>query len=511
VTVVVVHNLTVRIKDRSIVDKVSFSLTAGSITALVGASGSGKTTTALALLGEKPAGATVTGEVRIDGPVGYMPQQPSSALNPVRRIGGVLREIARLHVPRNEVRERVLEALRQAQLPDGEQLLRRYPHQLSGGQQQRVVLAHELIGRPKVLIADEPTTGQDALIRAGLIGELRSIAEQGIAILLLTHDLDLVRRLADHVLVMSNGAIVDNELPAVSRRQPHEQRASGPPVLEVRRLIAGHRRVETLHEVAVTINAGDTLAIVGRSGSGKTTLARCIAGLHPYRSGELLLSANAGNHDTSRNQASSGDRPHCDHADHIRARATPLSPLLRRRSREQLARVQYVHQDARASFNEFVPVLDQVARTAERLRGHADSHRRALDELARLGISEATARRLPKSLSGGELQRAALVRALMAEPDLLICDEITSGLDTVAQAELIAVLRKLQETTGCALVVITHDFAVVAALARQVAVMDAGRIVEQGTTTAVLADPAHPVTHALVAASTLEECLDPTG
>ncbi|MEU4602026.1 ATP-binding cassette domain-containing protein [Kribbella sp. NPDC023972] len=508
-TVVKVHNLTVRIKDRSIVDNVSFSLTAGSITAVVGASGSGKTTTALALLGEKPAGAAVTGEVWIDGPVGYMPQQPSSALNPVRRIGGVLREIARLHVPRNEVRERVLEALRQAQLPDGEQLLRRYPHQLSGGQQQRVVLAHELVGRPKVLIADEPTTGQDALIRAGLIDELRSIAEQGIAILLLTHDLDLVRRLADHVLVMSSGAIVDNELPAVSRQQPHEQRASGPPILEVRRLTAGHRRVDTLHEVAVTINAGDTLAVVGRSGSGKTTLARCIAGLHPYRSGELLLSAN---------HANSGDHPysddhgdHGDHADRIRARPTRLSPLLRRRSREQLARVQYVHQDARASFNEFVPVLDQVARTAERLRGHADSHRRALDELARLGISEATARRLPKSLSGGELQRAALVRALMAEPDLLICDEITSALDTVAQTELIAVLRKLQETTGCALVVITHDFAVVAALARQVAVMDAGRIVEQGTTTAVLADPSHPVTRALVAAATLEECLDPTG
>ena len=118
-----------------------------------------------------------------------MPQQPSAALNPVRRIGGVLREIARLHAPRTEVRQRVLEALRQAQLPDGEQLLRRYPHQLSGGQQQRVVLAHELIGRPKVLIADEPTTGQDALIRAGLIDELRSVAQQGIAILLLTHDL----------------------------------------------------------------------------------------------------------------------------------------------------------------------------------------------------------------------------------------------------------------------------------------------------------------------------------
>jgi peptide/nickel transport system ATP-binding protein len=387
--VVIVKNLTVRIADRSIVDNVSFTLTPGRVTALVGASGSGKTTTALALLGEKPAGATVTGEVRVDGAIGYMPQQPSSALNPVRRIGGVLREIARLHVPRTEVRQRVLEAMRQAQLPDGERLLRRYPHQLSGGQQQRVVLAHELIGRPRVLIADEPTTGQDALIRAGLIDELRAVADQGIAILLLTHDLDLVRSLADDVLVMANGAIVDNVLPTVPLQQPRADDAAGPPVLEVRRLTAGHRRVETLHEVSLTVNAGETLAVVGPSGSGKTTLARCIAGLHPYRSGDLLLSP----------------------AEPGSAGWVRLSPLLRRRERAQLARVQYVHQDARASFNEFVPVVDQVARTGERLRRRADSRQRALDQLARLGIGEATARRLPGALSGGELQRRSYVRS----------------------------------------------------------------------------------------------------
>ncbi|MEV0285006.1 ATP-binding cassette domain-containing protein [Kribbella sp. NPDC050820] len=467
--------------DRSIVDNVSFALAAGSITALVGASGSGKTTTALALLGEQPPGGIVSGEVRVDGPVGYLPQQPSAALNPVRRIGGVLREIARLHVPRNQVRHRVLEALRQAQLPDGDQLLRRYPHQLSGGQQQRVVLAHELIGRPKVLIADEPTTGQDALIRAGLIDELRAVADQGIAILLLTHDLELAGRLADQVLVMDNGRIVGTELPSPPPHQPATYEAAGPTVLDVRRLTAGHRRVETLHEVSLTIHAGESLAVVGPSGSGKTTLARCIAGLHPHRGGELLLST------------------------------TRLSPLVRRRTREQLARIQYVHQDARASFNEYVAVVDQVARTAERLRGRTDARRRALDALAQLGVPEATASRLPAALSGGELQRAALVRALMAEPDLLVCDEITSGLDTVAQAESIAVLRKLQDRTGCALVVITHDFTVVAALARQVAVLAAGRIVERGATATVLAEPAHPVTRALVAASTLEDALDPAG
>lgn len=314
----------------------------GQITALVGESGSGKTTTALALLGEKPAAASVTGRVEIagstadsgcpppTGTVGYIPQHPSAALNPVRRIGPVLREIARLHThadPRAErgktARHRVLEALRQAQIPDGEQFLRRYPHQLSGGQQQRVVLAHELVGRPKVLIADEPTTGQDAVIRAQLIEELRTAASEGIAILLLTHDLELVRTLADHLLVMHRGVVVDSGRCSEvlgSPRHPYTRRlvdaqtvlaGSGQettsearePVVSVRDLVAGHRRVDTLHDVSLDIRPGDNIAVVGQSGSGKTTLARCIAGLHPHREGEILLGT------------------------------TKLSPLLRRRSR----------------------------------------------------------------------------------------------------------------------------------------------------------------------------------
>lgn len=490
--VVEVRDLGVRIAERDIVSGVSFTLAAGSITALVGESGSGKTTTALALLGERP----VTGHLQIAGSIGYLPQQPSGALNPVRRIGAVLKEIARLHAPRAQVRQRVLDALHQAQLPDGEHLLRRYPHQLSGGQQQRVVLAHELIGRPGLLIADEPSTGQDAVIRAGLIDELRAVAEQGIAILVLTHDLHLVRRLAHHVLVMHSGRIVETGPPAevlntpehpYTRRLVDAQRLStlpsspqsGATVLTVADLVAGHRRTETLHKVSLSVDAGDTLAIVGRSGSGKTTLARCIAGLHPHRSGDVLL----------------GD--------------TKLSPLLRRRTREQLARIQYVHQDTRASFNEFTPVLEQVARTAERLRGvdRGEARRRAVDGLSRLGIPDAN--RLPAAMSGGELQRAALVRALLAEPDVLICDEITSGLDTVVQAELIDVLRTVQESTRCALLIITHDLAVVASLAGRVAVLDSGRIVEHGATAGVLAAPQHPVTLALVTASALEETLDP--
>jgi peptide/nickel transport system ATP-binding protein len=501
-----IRGLSVRVDGREIVSDVSFTLTAGEITALVGESGSGKTTTALALLGERPATAAVLGEVLVAGiavdsehppprgTVGYIPQHPSTALNPVRRVGPVLREIAKLHVGRRLATDRALTALRQAQVPDGQAFLRRYPHQLSGGQQQRLVLAHELVGRPKVLVADEPTTGQDALIRQRLAEELRSVAGQGIAILLLTHDLELVRMLADHVLVMRHGAVVESgatravlDVPqhAYTRRLVDARRIvparssydGGEPVIRVRELVAGHKRVDTLQQVSLTIAAGDRLAVVGPSGSGKTTLARCIAGLHPHRAGEIRLGS------------------------------APLSPLLRRRTRDQLARIQYVHQDVRASFNEFVPVLDQVARTAERLRGQSRTaaRRQALGELDRLGIPAATATRLPTSLSGGELQRAALVRAVVARPELLICDEITSGLDTVTQAELLDVLRALQESTGRALMVITHDLAVVAGLTDRVVILHDGRIVEHGRTADVLADPAHAVTRALVSASGLHE------
>ncbi|MGI8305497.1 ABC transporter ATP-binding protein [Saccharopolyspora hattusasensis] len=507
-----VRNLTVVVDDdREIVSGASFALAAGEVTALVGESGSGKTTTALALLGERPATARVTGRVEVagfdvdadhppePGLVGYIPQQPSAALNPVRRIGPVLHEIARLHVHADTradrkrlARARLLEALRQAQLPDGEKLLRRYPHQLSGGQQQRVVLAHELIGRPRVLVADEPTTGQDAVTRGRLVDELRAVAAQGIAVLLLTHDLDLVRTLAHQVLVMSSGNIVESgprqevlgspQHPYTKRliaAQPDLAAAGSPaetgrPLVAVREVTAGHGRVDTLHEVTLDIYAGDKLAVVGRSGSGKTTLARCIAGLHPYRAGEIRLGGET------------------------------LSPRLRRRTRNQLARIQYVFQDARASFNEFVPVLDQIARTAERLCGATSpaARTRAIEGLARFGVPESSAARLPRSLSGGELQRAALVRALLSEPDLLICDEITSGLDAVTQAELLEALNQLHRDAGSALVMITHDLAVATSLANRLVIVYGGRIAEHGGTAEVLANPKHQATVELVEAAT---------
>ncbi|MFC6064805.1 ABC transporter ATP-binding protein [Streptomyces ochraceiscleroticus] len=488
--------------DRAIVDGVSLGLYPGRITALVGASGSGKTTTGLALLGEYPPGARVTGDVRVpDGLIGYVPQHPAAALNPARRVDALLRDIARAQVrdlPRRDrrtaVTERVLRACAEAQLPDAEALLRRYPHQLSGGQQQRFVLAQALLTGARAVIADEPTTGQDDLTKRRIVEQLAGLARQGIAVLLLSHDLDVVRALADNLYVMRAGRVVESgpaaelwqspqhewtrELlsaaePPSAVRPPsapatHSGREAEPPatsdtvpLLHVRDLTARHHRTPVLHVPDLTLRPGECLAVVGRSGSGKTTLGRCLAGLHRTHDGEILLDG------------------------------TPLPRSLRSRTRAELAAVQYVFQDARAAFDEHRPVLDQVARTAVRLRHvpAAAARTEAEDTLADLGLPADLVRRRPQQLSGGELQRAALARALLARPRVLICDEITSGLDTVTRRALLTLLTDLLHTRpDLSLILITHDRDTAAA-ATHTAVIESGRLSDHGPTRQILSAP----------------------
>ncbi|MGW7515013.1 ABC transporter ATP-binding protein [Streptomyces sp. NPDC054796] len=555
-----IDGLRVEIGGRAIVDGVSLRARAGAVTALVGASGSGKTTTGLALLGEYPAGAVVEGDVRIAGGglVGYVPQHPAAVLNPARRVGALLHDIARAQVRaeagrgrwrrrRAEARVRVLRALEAAQLPDGADVTRRYPHQLSGGQQQRVVLAQALLLGARVVVADEPTTGQDALTKRRVVTELAAVARRGIAVLLLSHDLDVVRELADEVVVMREGRVVERgtarrvlagprdpwtrQLLAADAKfgvprpvvadtdtdtdteSEAEAAVPGPgpgPVPDARGLrvrvdVARYRdragdrgTVRALRAAELAVAPGECLAVVGRSGSGKTTLGRCVSGLHRDWDGEVTLDG------------------------------APLPRGLRARTRAELAAVQYVFQDARAAFDEHRDVLSQVARTAVRLRG-ADARealREARAALSRVGLDESLAARRPGGLSGGELQRAALARALAARPRVLVCDEITSGLDTVTRAAVLDLLVGLlaereqegeqehgrpepgpepgpeprEERDGMSLVLITHDLDT-AALADRVAVLDAGEIVEQGPATRVLTAPRHPFTASLVAAA----------
>ncbi|MEU6880335.1 ATP-binding cassette domain-containing protein [Streptomyces sp. NPDC046712] len=493
-----IKDLRVTIAGRAIVDRVHLRVLPGKVTALVGASGSGKTTTGLALLGEYPSGARVSGEVRVaDGLVGYVPQHPGSVLNPARRAGALLWDVARAQARtlprrarRSAVRDRVAHALSLAQLEEGEALLRRYPHQLSGGQQQRVVLAQALLLGARVVVADEPTTGQDVLTKQRIVDQFAKVAGEGIAVVLLSHDLDVVRALADEVLVMRAGQVVESgpaerlwraprhpwtrELLANSEAlEPSPGAGRGAAVLEVRDLTARHGGTAVLRTDKLTLGTGECLAVVGRSGSGKTTLARCLAGLHRDHEGEVVLDG------------------------------TPLPRSLRARTREQLAAVQYVFQDARAAFDEHRPVLDQVARTAVRLRGAhpAEASAEALATLAALGLTDGLVRRRPGQLSGGELQRAALARALLALPRVLICDEITSGLDTVTRRALLNLLAGLQhDRPDLTLVLITHDLDI-AALANRIAVLNAGELVEQGPTHEVLTTPRHPFTVSLTETS----------
>ncbi|GAA3967685.1 ABC transporter ATP-binding protein [Actinomadura viridis] len=476
-----VVDLRVRSAARTLVDGVGFTVAEGRVLALVGASGSGKTTTGLALLGEHPPGTEVSGTIRVagtwpapPGTVGYIPQHPSSVLNPARRIGPVLRAIARLHGTR------VPGALDAARLPADRAFLRRFPHQLSGGQQQRLVLAQALLTSPKVIVADEPTTGQDAITRGELVETLRGL---GVTLVLLSHDLDVVRALADEIVVLRDGQITESGRTVLDAPRGDYARAlvsaqpdpAAPltarslpeaPRLRICDLTAAYRGRTAVHQVSLDVAEGERLGVVGRSGSGKTTLARCVAGLHPWTGGGVAVDG------------------------------VPLPSRPRRRTREHRTLVQYVFQDARASFDPWRPVDEQVARTAVRLRDAPPGQARAeaLESLERMGLDASVARHRPHRLSGGELQRAALARALLARPRVLICDEITSGLDTLTQATILDLLAELDLT----LVFISHDLGVVARIADRVAVVHEGRVVEHGPAGQVLRSPGHPLTKALL-------------
>ncbi|OLR94617.1 ABC transporter ATP-binding protein/permease [Actinokineospora bangkokensis] len=406
-----VRDLRVEVDGAAVVAGVSFDVRAGRVLALVGESGSGKTTAAAALLGEAPG--RVSGEVVVAGRVGYVPQHPGTALNPVRRVGRVLAELAPA--------PRVAAALAGVGLPTDRRFLRKLPHQLSGGQQQRLVLAQALLVDPVLVIADEPTTGQDALSRGEVAARLRELRDRGTGVLLLTHDHALVEELADEVHALGTSPAAA----PVAAPRPHP---GGPTALALDDVTVGHRGTPVLTGVTLTLAAAERVAITGRSGSGKTTLARAIAGLH--RPSRGTVTARGG--------------------------------------------VQYVFQDARQSFDDRRTVLAQVARTAVRKRGLAAPAARAaaLDLLGALGVDGATARRGPAALSGGQLRRAALARALLAEPDVLVCDEITAGLDPATRRVVLDHLARLDT----ALVVVTHDEAAVAALAHRTLTTSGGRL-----------------------------------
>ncbi|WP_410651294.1 ABC transporter ATP-binding protein [Amycolatopsis sp. cmx-4-54] len=443
-TVLEINGLSARAGETVLLDDVSLSLEPGRVLVVLGASGTGKTTLGLAATGQARPGITLSGSVELAGSpllgrtaselrparagvVGHLPQQPSAVLDPVRRCGPVLAELAAL---RHRGRAARLAAARTALAESGldQALWRRFPHQLSGGQQQRMALATTLVNRPRVLVLDEPTSGLDAANRAVLAARLTELSQAGTALLILTHDLMLARAVDGDVAELRDHRLVPS--PAV----PEPVRIDGPPppspsspVLVVRGLAVRAGRTTLVEDFDLELAAGSRTTLAGASGAGKTTVARALAGLTPPSAGTIEI-------------------------DGVR-----LPRLARRRTRAQLRAVQYVHQDSRASFDEFRDVLDQVADTARLLRGlsRADALFEATETLRSLGIEAADRR--PGLLSGGQLQRCAVARALLAQPKVLICDEVTSALDAANRTRLLDVLATAVERHGTALLMISHD------------------------------------------------------
>lgn len=495
-----VTDLAVTIDGRTVVDGVDFEVGSGECVALVGASGSGKSQTCLAPFGLSTgiaSGSARLGDVELCGAApellrrvraqeaGFVFQQPMTALTPHLTIGRQLAEAWRQAGAARPGRSDLAAALDRVGLPRPDELLDQYPHRLSGGQRQRVMIAAAIAHRPRLLIADEPTTALDAPLRAEMLALLSRLrAEQGLALLLVSHDLEAVARHADRVVVLNQGRVEPagsdyaRALSAAVPRlgdPPPALPEPGAPLLAVRDIgvtfpRAGWRRgrIVAVDGASLDLREGEGLALIGGSGSGKSTLARAIARLGPQTAGE------------------------------VRWRGT-LFPPRARFGRDLRRLFQPVFQDPVASLDPKWTVADIVAEPLRHLAPET-----SLDIVARLeevGLDPALATRRPAELSGGQAQRVAIARALACDPPLLLLDEATSALDVLVAGKVLDLLGELQHRRRLAILFISHDLAVARRLCHRIAVMDQGRIIEEGATEALIAHPRHPVTQRLVAAS----------
>ncbi|MGW0549918.1 ABC transporter ATP-binding protein [Streptomyces altiplanensis] len=488
-TAVEVSGLTVVAPDgRLLLDGGSLEVRPGRVTALTGPSGCGKTTLLRAVTGVLPPGARRTGgrvealgqDVLSLAPaalralrrhrVAYLGQDPGSGLNPRMKVRRLLAEVA---VDRGPDAVRAL--LAEVRLPTDRAFQGRRPGELSGGQQRRVALARALARRPAVLLLDEPTAGLDPQLRDEIAELLRHLAaHHRLAVAMSCHDTDLVARLADDVVDLSPDAAVPplvvpasaTPLPAPRPAAPSPA-ASRPlpeagPRLSVSGLHAaftrGGRGVPVLHGVGLTVTAGASAGIVGPSGSGKTTLVRAVVGLHRPTGGTVTL-------------------------DGVR-----LAPAAHARTREQRRRLQFVPQDPLGTLNPSRTVGETLGRPLRlhRRAGRREAPARVLELLAHVGLPAGFADRYPHELSGGQRQRASIARALAADPDVLVCDEVTSALDDRTADSVMDLLEDLRESRGLALVLISHDLRLVASRTETLLVLSGGRAVESGPTRQVL-------------------------
>jgi len=513
-----VSGLRVGIHGTPILKGVDLSIAPREILAVTGESGSGKSMTALSVMGLLPEGARATGTITLDGTeilsapesrlcrmrgatMGMVFQEPMTALNPLRTIGDQVAETIRIHAPGADSRALARAALERVELPPDRFPPSRYPHELSGGQRQRVVIAMAIALRPKLLIADEPTTALDVTTQAQILRLLqRLVDEDGMGMLLITHDLAVVADIADRIAVMRSGEVVESGetshllarmshpytrmLFAASSHQPaRSTRPPGPPLLVVenasrdyalrRGLFGGASAIRAVDGVSLAVAEGERVGLVGESGCGKSTLTRAILGLDPVQEGRITLGGQPVHTGTKANRA------------------------VRRQ-------MQVVFQDPYGSFNprhrvgrlisEPFHLLDTPPTGVERDRAIAAA-------LTDVGLAPSDAGKYIHEFSGGQRQRIAIARALIIRPRLILLDEAVSALDVSVRAQILDLLADLSERFRLAFLFISHDLSVVRGITDRVLVMQKGRIVEEGPTEHVLNRPDHPYTKTLLAAA----------
>ena len=483
----------------TIVDGVSFDLQKGKVLGLIGESGAGKSTIGLSALAYGRGGAEITGgQVLLDGtdilPLGksgirrirgarvcYVAQSAAAAFNPAHRLGDQVIEATVKHglMTKEEARKRALYLFRVLGLPNPETFGERYPHQVSGGQLQRAMTAMALCSNPELIVFDEPTTALDVTTQIDVLAAIKhAIEETHTAALYITHDLAVVAQISDDIMVLRHGKTVeygsvqqiieeprqDYTRALVNVRQEARAEATdqSSALLKVENISAQYSNgFRVLHDVSLHVPKGQTLAVVGESGSGKSTLARVITGLLPPSDGRISFDGK------------------------------PLTAALKDRSRQELRRIQLIYQMADTAMNPRQTVRDIIGRPLtfyDGLRGSAKTAR-VKELLDQIEMGNGFIDRYPAELSGGQKQRVAIARALAAKPELILCDEPTSALDPLVAEGILKLLLKLQEEAHLSYVFITHDIAIVRAIADSVAVMHRGKLVRFGPKSQALSPP----------------------
>jgi peptide/nickel transport system ATP-binding protein len=500
-----------------IIKGASLDIAKGEIVALIGESGSGKTTMALTLMGYARPGCRISGgtvlvggrdllvlpereRARLRGTeVAYIPQSAAAAFNPSAKIMDQVIEVTRIHrlMAPDKARERAVALFKALSLPSPETIGGRFPHQVSGGQLQRLSAAMALIGDPKLVIFDEPTTALDVTTQIEVLRAFKSVMRSsGMAGVYVSHDLAVVAQIADRIVVLKDGEVKETgttaeilyaakhpytkELLAAFEPKPRDRRAGREPepkpLLEIENLTAGFGPIQAnglplvpaVQSVSLRIEKGRNLGIVGESGSGKSTLARTIAGILPAASGRVAFSGEA------------------------------LARSAHERSRDQLREMQIVFQSADTALNPAKPVEDILGRPLAFYHAMSRKARDArIDELLDMvRLPRALRQRRPSELSGGQKQRVNFARALAADPKLILCDEITSALDTVVAAAVIELLKELQRELGLSYIFISHDLSMVDAICDEIVVMYGGKLIEK-ITPARSKPPQHPYSQLL--------------